>query len=145
MIIAGLIAGTIAGAILLFLSHLAPYVGAGDFVSDMGQVDVMGSKLTRREGQYLGMLVHMACSAGFGAAYIALVRTGVIADLSLLHLLEWSGVMTLFVGGVVMPLEGHGVFGIKEDTWFPIDLLVTNVGWGLLFWWLVPPWLAALR
>lgn len=135
MLIAGLITGSIAGTILLFLSYLAPYVGAGNF---------LGKTFSQREGQYIGILVHVISSALFGLLYAASVTYGIISDFSFVHLLEWSGVMTLIVGGIIMPLEGHGLFGIKEDAWFPIDLYITNLLWCVLYWWLIPPWLAVL-
>ena len=144
MILAGLIVGTIAGAILLFLSYLAPYVGAGNFIPELHDTDVLGKRLTRREGQFVGMLTHIVASAFFGALYAALVEWHVVYDFSIIHLLEWSLVMTLIIGGIVMPLEGHGLFGLKEDSWFPIDLLITNVNWAVLFWWLIPMWLFVL-
>ena len=144
MILAGLIAGTIAGAILLLLAHLAPYVGAGEFVNDIGRMDVLGQRCTRREGQYVGILMHVLVSGGFGAVYAAFVSYHWIADFHFLHIMGWNIFLTLFVGGIVMPLEGHGLFGMKEDAWFPLDLFLTNIAWGFLFWWLIPSWLQML-
>lgn len=144
MIIVGLIAGTLAGVILLFFSHLAPYVGAGNFVSELAGTKMMGKRVTRREGQFVGMLVHVLVSAASGGLYMELMRYSVVADAGLFSILGWSAIMATFIGGVIMPLEGHGLFGIKEDAWFPIDLFLTNIGWGILFWWLLPTWLSAL-
>lgn len=144
MIIAGLITGIVAGTILLFLSYLAPYIGAGNFLRETKNSRIGGKVISQREGQYIGILVHIVSSAFFGALYAACVAFGIISDFSFVHLIEWSGVMTLVVGGIIMPLEGHGVFGIKEDAWFSVDLYITNVLWCILYWWLIPPWLNVL-
>jgi hypothetical protein len=89
MILAGLIAGTIAGAILLFLAHLAPYVGAGDYVDEVGRMEVLGQDLSPREGQFLGILVHVLVSGGFGALYGAFVAYGLAPGFGFLPVMVW--------------------------------------------------------
>ncbi len=125
---------------MLFLSHLAPYFGAGNFVFDLDEPRVFGRKVSRREAHLLGVLVHLVLTGVFGGLYAYLVQNGVFADFSLLPLLGWSLFVTVFMGGIVMPLGGHGVFGVKEDAWFPVDLLLTNAGWAIVFWWILRLW-----
>ena len=144
MIQLGLAAGTIAGAIMLFLSHLAPLFGAGNFILDLDEPRVFGREITRREAHVLGVLVHLLMTAVFGGVYAWLVETGMFLDFSLLPILIWGLLATLFMGGVVFPIEGHGLFGIREDNWFPVDLVITNVGWALIFWWIIRLWPSAM-
>ena len=125
---------------MLFLSHIAPYIGAGDFILDLDEPRVFGREISRREAHLLGVLVHLLMCAVFGALYAYLVESGVFAGFGFMSLLGWGLVVTLFMGGVVLPIEGHGVFGVKEDPWFPVDLLLTNAGWAVLFWWIVRLW-----
>lgn len=140
MILTALAAGAIAGALLLFFSHVAPMFGAGNFLRDIDEPHVFGTSITRREAHLIGALLHILISAAFGGLFALFVEAGVFSDIGLLSLLGWSVVMTVFVGGVVMPLEGHGIFGVKEDAWFPVDLFVTNVFWAILFWGMMRMW-----
>ncbi|MBI5654737.1 hypothetical protein HZC53_03750 [Candidatus Uhrbacteria bacterium] len=140
----GLAAGAIAGAIMLFLSHLAPYVGAGNFVRDLDVPHVFGREITRREAHVLGVLVHMLLTAAFGGLFLFLYSLGIFADLGIISVLEWGLVVTIFMGGVVMPIEGHGLFGINEDVWFPLDLLMTYVAWAAVYWWILQLWQSAI-
>lgn len=144
MILAGLIVGIIAGTILLFLSYIAPYIGAGNFLKETKNSRIGGKRISQREGQYIGILVHLMSAAFFGMLYAAAVAFGVVSDFSFIHLLGWSGVMTLVIGGIILPLEGHGLFGVKEDAWFPLDLYITNFLWCILYWWLIPSWLSVI-
>lgn len=134
-------AGASAGGVLLFLSHIAPRFGAGNFIRDIDRPLLFGKTITRREAHFVGMLTHLVLSAVFAGAYALLVNMGVVRGFDVVPLLGWSAVLTLLVGGVLMPLEGHGLFGLKEDPWFPVDLIVTNVLWSMLFWWLMHLWL----
>jgi hypothetical protein len=140
MILISAMAGTLAGIVMLLLSHLAPIVGAGNFVKDIDTPRVFGKEISRREATIIGALVHVLISAVFGGMYAHLVQQGFIAGFHLWNMLGWSVIMTIFVGGVVMPLEGHGIFGTKEDAWFPVDLILTNTIWAILFWWLIRLW-----
>lgn len=136
----GAIAGTAAGAILLALSHIAPRFGARIPVRDLDQVCILGHDCSRREAHLIGMLLHLSLSLVFGALYTLGIQQGVIT-----HHLWWLAVhavaITLFVGLVVMPLEGHGLFGTKEDPWFVADLVITNILWTALFG-IILAWLA---
>lgn len=131
-IVVGAMAGGAAGAILLMVSHLAPRLGAKTIVRDLDQVCILGHDCSHREAHLIGILLHLLLSLVFGAVY----AFGVLYGLVTLHPL-WLGayalLLTLFVGLVVMPLEGHGLFGTKEDTWFTADLFITNALWVALF------------
>ncbi len=144
MVLAGLIAGIFAGAILLLLAHIAPYIGAGNYVSDIGRVSVLGQQITEREGQIMGILVHLMTSAGFGAIYAELVQHQYSPDFTFLGIMSWCLFITIVVAVIILPISGKGFFGVKEDPWFSIDLFITNVGWGVLYWFLVPLWLKIL-
>ncbi len=141
MIFASAAAGTFAGVVLFFLSHVAPMFGAGNFIRDLDQPRIFGRFVTRREAHVVGALTHILASGASGALFGLLVSLNVFHGFDLLSLLGWSVVMTLAIGGVLLPLEGHGLFGVKEDAWFPVDLFVTNVLWAICVWglvWLLP-------
>lgn len=140
-ILPALAAGASAGGILLFLSHIAPRFGAGNFIRDIDRPLLFGKTITRREAHFVGMFAHLVISSVFGGAFAWLVDAGVVRGFEAVPLLVWSLVVTLLVGGVLMPLEGHGLFGLKEDPWFPVDLVVTNILWAVLFGWLMHLWL----
>jgi len=140
MIFAALVAGAFAGTILLFFAHLAPSIGAGNFIRDLDQPRLLGKDLSLREAHFMGALLHLVLSAVFGGVYAYFVRIGAFADFGLLPLLGWSVIITLFTGGIILPLEGHGLFGVKEDAWFPVDLILTSVAWAVLFWWMITLW-----
>ena len=141
MVPLGLAAGVIAGAITLFLAHLAPVFGAGNFVKDLDEPYLFGREISRREAHLVGVLMHLLLNAAFGGMYAYLVVAGVFADFSLMPILGWGLLFTLFMGGVVTPIEGHGVFGVREDAWFPVDLILAYAGWAIVFWWLIRLWL----
>lgn len=142
MLFFGLASGIIAGSILLLVAHMAPYFGAENVIQDIDRPTLFGNALTRRESHLLGALVHLAASALFGLEYAFLVQMRVFDDVSLISILGWGVVFALFVGGVLLPLEGHGLFGVKEDAWFPVDLFLTSVLWSVVFWWLMKLWYA---
>jgi hypothetical protein len=140
LILLGGIAGAAAGGILLFLSHIAPRFGAGAFVRDLDAVRVFGREISRREAHALGMFLHLALSFVFGALYAFGVSQGIASGYRAVPLAAYAGLITLFAGGVVMPLEGHGLFGWKEDSWFVVDLFITNVLWTALYALVVTAW-----
>ncbi len=144
MLAIALAAGALSGAILLFLSHVAPRFGAGNFIRDLDQPRLFDRELSGREAHVLGSLVHICISALFGLGYGILVEQQVFGGFEILSLLGWSLIMSLFVGGVVLPLEGHGIFGVREDAWFPVDLVLTNTFWAVLFWLILQWWPNAL-
>lgn len=139
----GGIAGIGAGAVLLFLSHLAPRIGAGNFVHDADRLRLFGRAYSRREAHLFGMIVHLSLSFLAGAIYAFGLQEGFVSGLQAVPLLVYAIILTVFFGGVLMPLEGHGLFGLKEDRWFPLDLLITNVLWVLLFGLSMSLWLPA--
>ncbi|MCC7356927.1 hypothetical protein IT408_00240 [Candidatus Uhrbacteria bacterium] len=136
-------AGIIAGVIILFLAHIAPHFGAGNFVRDLDQPRILGKEVTRRESHLIGIFVHLLISGVFGCWYAILVQSGIFLSFDFLPILIWSTVLFVFMGGVIIPLEGHGLFGIKEDVWFPFDLLMSNIFWGILFWFTMRLWIVA--
>jgi uncharacterized membrane protein (DUF2068 family) len=143
-ILIGGIAGAGAGGVLLFLSHVAPRFGAGNFIRDLDEIRVLGRAVTHREAHILGMFIHVVLSFCFGVLFAYFVASGVVQGYTLIPLLLYAALMTVVMGGVVMPLEGHGVFGRKEDAWFPIDLMITNLLWVFLYWCIIRLWLPSI-
>ncbi len=139
----GGIAGIGAGAIMLFLSHIAPRFGAGNFVRDLDVLRLFGRTYSRREAHVIGVFVHLFLAFFFGVLYAFGVEQGIANGYGAWPLVMYAVLLTVFVGGIIMPLEGHGLFGLREDDWFPIDLLLTNLGWVLLYWVIVSLWLPA--
>ena len=126
---------------MLFLSHIAPRFGAGNFIEDTDRPHVFGKEISRREAHLIGILTHLILSvlSGFGFAYG--VQQGWISGYTYIPLLLWCLAISLFFGIIVMPLEGHGLFGRKHDAWFFADSLLTNLLWGHLFLVLMRLWL----
>lgn len=137
---AGTFAGVAAGVVLTLLSHLAPFVGAGNFIHDLDQPRAFGKIISHREAHLIGVLVHLLCSLLSGACFAWLVSLGWVSGFHLLPILGWSCLTLLVYGGLVMPLEGHGFFGVRHDPWFAVDVFLTNVGWGLLYLLFLPLW-----
>lgn len=140
VVMAGAYAGIAAGAILTVLSHLAPFVGAGNVIRDLDEPRVFGKKITQREAHMIGILVHLLFSLTNGALFAWFVSLGWVSGFHLLPILGWSFACLLVQGGIVMPLEGHGFFGMKHDAWFPVDVFLTNMIWGFLYLFLIPLW-----
>jgi hypothetical protein len=136
----GGVAGIGAGAVLLFLTHLAPRFGAGNFVRDADRLRLFGRSYSHREAHLLGVVVHLILSFFFGTVFAFGVQTGVVEGYGFVSLAAYSLVLTIFMGGVVLPLEGHGLFGTREDSWFPVDLLLTNIGWVMLYGLVMVTW-----
>lgn len=134
-------AGISAGAIMLLFSHVAPYIGAGNFIRDTDEPRLFGREVTHREAHIVGMLVHLLVSGVWGGGYMVLVAYGIVSGYALLPILAWGGILYVVMGGIILPLEGHGLFGFKEDKWFPIDVALTNVCWAILYWWLMHLWI----
>lgn len=126
-------AGIAAAGIMLFLSHVAPFAGAGRVVQDTDTMRLFGRQYSRREAHVAGILVHIAASFCFGVLYAWSVSLGIVSGYGFWPLSAYALLLTIVVGGVLMPLEGHGLFGRKEDPWFAFDLLLANIGWVILF------------
>lgn len=136
----GAYAGVAAGAILLFLSHIAPRFAAQNFIQELGPSTIFGHTLSRREAHLMGILVHLILSLIYGALFAFGVERG-WASFTILPILGWSVILLLFTGLIVMPLEGHGWFGLKHDAWFAVDALLTNLLWGVMYFVLIKLWL----
>lgn len=141
-LLVGALAGGCAGAIMTFLSHVAPRFGAGNFIRDLDNPHAFGKGISRREAHFIGLLIHLVLSVLYGAFFAFLVESGYAPGYHVIPMLVWATALGLFVGLVVMPLEGHGFFGHKHDAWFMVDALLTNFFWGALVLLLVRLWTA---
>lgn len=141
IISAGAYAGVMAGVIMTLFSHVAPLLSGGRFVQDTDEIRVFHRPITRREAHLLGIFIHLTISllAGMGFAYG--VEHGLISGFHILPMLGWATLILLLSGGILMPLEGHGFFGVKHDAWFIVDALLTNLLWGGLYLILIHLWL----
>lgn len=139
-LLVGVIAGMAAGAILAFLSHLAPRFGAGNFVVDKDVPRLFGKPISRRESYLVGLFMHLSLSGLFGLLFALFVEIGWFPGYAYVPMLLFVVGLTLAIGLIVMPLEGHGIFGRKHDAWFMADALITNLLWGHLFFVIVRLW-----
>jgi hypothetical protein len=124
-------AGTAGGAVLIFLSFLLPHLGLiqhSRLEADPGHIH----HLPRREANILSVAVHLVLFGILGMILGICVRAGV-ASTSIGSVLGAGTIVTLIFGGIILPIEGSGVFGWKEDHWLGIDLFVMNVIWVVLF------------
>lgn len=124
-------AGIVASVLILILSHLASWFGV-EMSFDPDRARFFGMRLSKRESHVAGMIIHVLLYAAFGMIFGAFVMNGVFA-FRLWPLMIYAFAVTIFLGGVIAPLEGHGPFGWKEDHWFGADLLIMNVVWVSLF------------
>jgi hypothetical protein len=143
LLLVGAVAGFAAGAIMTFLSHIAPRFGAGNFIRDIDQPKVFGRDISRREAHLLGILVHLCLSLVFGVIYAYLIEIEIVSGFDWLSITFYSVVLAFFTGLIIMPIEGHGLFGRKHDPWFMIDVILTNLFWGLIYWSLAGLWMVA--
>ncbi len=137
----GSIVGMAAGTILAFLSHLAPRFGAGNFVTEKDIPKLFGKTISRRESYLVGLFMHLSLSALFGLLFAVCVELGWLSGFQYIPMLMFVIGLTFLIGLVIMPLEGHGLFGRKHDPWFMVDALLTNLIWGHLFLVLVSLWI----
>jgi hypothetical protein len=138
----GSLAGGCAGAIMSFLSHIAPRFGAGNFIEDSGlETHAFGKSISRREAHFIGVLLHLVLSIAFGFVFALGVELGYIPGYEYVPILIYSFALALITGLVIMPLEGYGIFGLKHDAWFMVDAVLTNFLWGHLFLVLMRLWL----
>jgi hypothetical protein len=131
-ILAGAI-GVVASGVLVLLSVITPRWFVSEAVHELDVVRFGGRSLSKKESSLVGVLIHFIFSLFFGVLFGAGMNLGIF-DLHLVSMGMYSIVMTLILGGIVLPLEGHGLFGWREDHWIPVDLFAMNVLWVLIFW-----------
>jgi hypothetical protein len=124
-------AGIVASGLIIFLSHFASWFGV-EMSFDPDRARFLGRYVSKRESHTVGIVVHALLYAAFGMMFGALVMNAV-ATFEPFPLAIYALGVTCFLGGVIAPLEGHGIFGWKEDHWFGADLLLMNVVWAALF------------
>ncbi len=134
IVVTSALTGGGVGALLLFLAHIAPFLGAGNYIVDADATPMLGAQLTARERHLIGIALHMLVSVAFGALFGAAVLQGWLRGFTAASIATWALAQWVFTCCVLMPLEGHGIFGRRHDSWFFFDALVMALVWGLLFW-----------
>jgi hypothetical protein len=134
--LAGL-AGLAAGSVMILVSHLVLRTG-GDNIRDLDRLHFFGKTLTRRESHVAGIIIHALLYGAAGIGFGALAHFGMLSTDDAGSYGAYLLVLTLVFGGVILPLEGHGLFGSREDAWFAVDLLISNAIWTILFWTIYP-------
>lgn len=140
LLLVGAVAGMLAGAVMTFLSHIAPLFGARALIRDIDQPHILGREISHREAHMLGVIVHLCLSLLFGLLYAQFVGSNIVSGFGFIPIILYSVVLDLFTGLVVMPIEGHGLFGKKHDNVFMIDVIFTNIFWGLIYFGLIGLW-----
>lgn len=125
--------GVVASAILTCGSLVLPkwFVSVG--VHELDSVRLGRKSSKNRESSALGILMHLVLSFFFGALFGALMRLGILS-LDIFSVFVYYAAVSLVLGGVILPLEGHGFFGWKEGHWISVDVLAMNAVWMFLFW-----------
>jgi hypothetical protein len=131
----------------VFLSLVAGLVTAvPGIVSELGKkapgnipllVDVKtfwGHRLTRGEVFWFGLFVHLLMAALFGALYELIAVKSLVEPYALGGLMAYSTLYYVFVGGVIFPLVGAGLFGRKEGKTVWYELLAVHHLFGFFVW-----------
>lgn len=124
-------AGTAGGAVLIFLSFLLPHLNLirhPRLEADPGHIH----HLPRREANIVSVGVHLVLFGILGMLFGLCIRSG-LATASFGSIVTAGFIVTIIFGGIILPIEGSGFFGWKEDHWLGIDLFVMNSVWVVLF------------
>lgn len=132
MILLSGIAGFVSALVVMGISHIAPRFGLSAFRRDMDEAKFRGKEFSHRESHVIGFLIHTILYTCFGI-FFGVAETYGIFSVSFSSIAMYALYITIFLGGVVIPLEGHGLFGWNEDHWFCVDLLVMDFIWAFLF------------
>jgi len=93
-----------------------------------------GRKLNRSEIFWFGLFIHLLMAALFGALYELIVVKSFVHPYELDNLAVYATFFWLFVGGVIFPVVGLGLFGKKEGEWVWFELLVVHHLFSLFVW-----------
>lgn len=131
----------------IFLSLVAGIITAVPaFLSEIGKrppkdipllVDIKsfwGRKLSNGEVFWLGLFIHLVLAALFGAMYELIVVKSLVDPYHINNLVIYATFFWLFVGGVVFPVVGLGLFGKKEGKWVWLELLVVQYLLAFFIW-----------
>ena len=131
----------------VFLSLAAGLITAVPaFLSELGKkaprnipllIDVKtfwGHKLTRGEVFWFGLSIHLLMAALFGALYELIAVKSFVHPYELDNLAVYASLFWVFVGGVIFPVVGLGLFGKKEGKWVWFELLVVHHLFALFVW-----------
>ena len=134
----------------VFLSLTAGVITAlPGFFSELGKkgpknipllVDVKtfwGRRLSRWEVFWFGLFIHLLMAALFGAMYELIVVKSLVDPYHWGNLAVYATFFWLFVGGVIFPIVGLGLFGKKEGKWVWFELLVVHHLFAFFIWLLI--------
>ncbi len=93
-----------------------------------------GRKLSRGEVFWLGMFIHLLTAALFGAGYQFLSAHGLVHPYRLGNMLVYASCFYLFIGGVMFPAAGCGLFGSKEGKTVWYELLIVHHLFAVFMW-----------
>lgn len=127
------IIGIATSGLLMLLSAIIPRFFIAKVELRLDSIRFGTKQLSKRESSVLGILFHLILSFFFGVIFGACAVAGMLSQGFLSFVIYWL-FMSIVLGGVILPLEGHGFFGWKEDHWISVDLLAMNVLWVLIFW-----------
>lgn len=125
--------GIATSVVLMLLSILIPQSFVSKAEHELDEVRFGSKAFSKRESTVVGMLLHAMLSFFFGVVYGACLNAGVLS-VDAVSLGIYFLVTAAILGGIILPLEGHGFFGWKEDHWISVDLLAMNALWILIFW-----------
>lgn len=94
-----------------------------------------GITLTPHQVLFWSVVTHLATASLFGGLAPALVGQGILSPLYLFgEIMLYALGFYLVMGILVFPLIGFGIFGRKEGDFVWLELLVTDLLYGFLFW-----------
>jgi hypothetical protein len=93
-----------------------------------------GHKLTRGEVFWFGLFIHLLMAALFGALYELIVVKAFVRPYHLDNLFAYASCFYLFVGGVIFPVVGAGLFGRKEGKTVWYELLIVHHLFAFFVW-----------
>lgn len=82
----------------------------------------------------LSIFVHFIISIAFGGLYMAAYLIGIFQNFSISEIALYTGLFYLLIGLVVLPIMQLGWFGRREGNLVWLELLGSNILFGLGFW-----------
>lgn len=125
--------GVVTSVAMMIVSAFIPRWFVSKAEHQLDVVRLRGRIFSKQESSILGVLLHIVFSLFFGVVFGVGMSFGIFS-LQISSMAVYFVAMSLVLGGIVLPIEGHGLFGWREDHWIPVDLLAMNVLWIFIFW-----------